>query len=105
MGLGQNVERLAAAGVSALPAAPPDTLLMLLEVGPEDIHFVDNIIKSHDHVAQVRRNYQLYRGRPCYEVLIPVGFLDEVEQIVERLKAFIWVGQVVVLEHGVPVDL
>jgi len=91
--------------VSVPPEAPTDTLLMLLEVDPEDIHFVDNIIKSHDHVAQVRRNYRLYRGRPCYEVLIPAGFLDEVEQIVERLRSFIWVGQVVLLEHGVPVDL
>lgn len=83
--------------MNPIPPPPPDTVTLLLEVQPDDIHFVDNILKGHDHIAQVRRDMRLHRGRPCFEVHVPPHFLDEVRRVLDRLRELIWIGQVVVL--------
>lgn len=83
--------------MSEIPPPPTDTVLLVFEVNTEDVHFVDNIVKSYDHIAQVRRDYRIYRGRPFYEMLVPPQLLEEAKEILDRLRNFIWVGQVVVL--------
>jgi len=79
-----------------VPPPPEDTLSLMVEVGAEDIHFLDNIVKSHDHLAQVRRDYRLFQGRPCYEIMVPPQRLEELLQVLEHLKKLIWIGHVAV---------
>lgn len=82
-----------------IPPPPTNTLLMLIEVNEDDIHFVDNIMKSHDNLAQVRRDFQTYKGRICYEIWVAPDLVEEVTSIIERLKNFIDIGLVAILEE------
>jgi len=77
---------------SNIPPPPTDTVLMALEVNAEDIHFVDNIMKSHDNLAQVRRDFRTHRGRPCYEVWIAPDLVEEVQDVIAHLRPFIDIG-------------
>ncbi len=82
-----------------IPPPPTDTLLMLIEVNEDDIHFVDNIMKSHDNLAQVRRDFRTHKGRICFELWIAPGLLEEVQSIIEKLKNFIDIGLIEVFEE------
>ena len=75
-----------------IPPPPTDTTLMVIEVSAEDIHFVDNIMKSHDNLAQVRRDFRDHKGRPCYEIWIAPDLVDEVQSVIDRLRDFIDIG-------------
>jgi hypothetical protein len=75
-----------------IPPPPTDTVLMVLEVNTEDLHFVDNIMKSHDNLAQVRRDFRTHKGRPCYEVWIAPDLVEEVQSVIDRLRDFIDIG-------------
>jgi len=83
--------------MAEIPPPPQDTLTLLIEVDKDNIHFVDNIFKSHDNIAQVRRDYRVFQGRPCYEILVPPQLLEETYSVIERLKDLIPIGIVKLL--------
>lgn len=83
-----------------LPSDAWDTVSVMVEVGAQDIHLLDNIVKSHDHLAQVRRDYRLFQGRPCYEIMVPPQRLDELLEVLEHLKGIMWIGHVAVADSA-----
>ena len=79
-----------------LPDPPDDTLDLYIEVDEEDLHFVDDIIKSYDGIANVRREYRVNRGQKQFKVLVSPCFLGEVKGIIRGLRKYIYIGEMVV---------
>jgi len=83
-----------------IPPPSADTVTVAVEVAREDMSFLDNIVQAHDGIAQVRWDYRLIEGRPCYEIQTTPHFLDDTLQLLERLKAHMEIG----LIRVVPAD-
>ncbi len=73
-------------------------LTLLVELEERDIHFLDTIIRGYDGIASLRRDYRVINGRTFFELLTSSGFRQEVEELLEELRPYAPVGQI--LEEG-----
>lgn len=88
-----------------IPPPPDDTLTLYVEIDGDDIHFVDNIFKSYDNLAQVRRDYETLAGRPCFEIHVPPQLLDETRAVLARLGEIVHIGRMTLLTPDGPIVL
>ena len=69
-------------------------LELYVELPESQIHLLDAIISGYDGIAQLRRDWCLYRGRRYCLLLVPPGFLEEARQVLERARAHLDIGEI-----------
>lgn len=67
---------------------------LLIELEERDIHFLDTIIRGYDGIACLRRDYRLINGKTYFKLLVSPGFRREVDQLLEELRGYAWIGEV-----------
>ncbi len=70
-----------------------DAIKLFVEVPKEDLHFLDGIVKGYPGIANVRREYVIKDGKKYFMILVPPDFLDEMKQVLTRLKKYIDIGE------------
>lgn len=70
-----------------------DTIKLFVEVPEEDLHFLDGIVKGYPGIANVRRKYIIKDGKKYFLILVAPDFLDEVKEVLTRLKEYIDIGE------------
>ncbi len=68
--------------------------LLLIELDERDIYLVDTVLLGYDGIAHLRRDYRLIDNRKFFELLVPCGFLDEVQAVLEELRGHVRLGEV-----------
>ena len=71
-----------------------------IETTEEEIHFIDAIVSAYDGVANVRRDYRVRNGRMYFKVYVGPGLEDEFEDLIERLRGRVKIGDVVKDENA-----
>ncbi|MFP4588806.1 MAG: DUF4911 domain-containing protein [Candidatus Acetothermia bacterium] len=79
-----------------LPKPEPDTLDLFVELDQEDLHFLDDIVKSYDGIANVRREYRPYKGQKQFKILVSPDFLVELKAVLRNLRQYIYIGEITV---------
>ncbi len=76
---------------------PPRKMHVLwVEMEEEALHTVDGAFGMSDGVANVRREYREIGGRKFFKIYVAPGCLAEALEVLERLKKFVKIGEVIV---------
>ncbi len=80
---------------------PPQKMHVLwVEMDEEALHTVDGAFGMSDGLANVRREYREIAGRKFFKIYVAPGGLAEALEILERLRRFVRIGEVVVENAG-----
>lgn len=84
------------------PSPPEDTLDVYVEMNEEDLHLVDDIIKGYDGLANVRREYRVYKGQKQFRILVSPDYLERLQAVLRELRAYVYIGEITVegISHG-----
>lgn len=75
---------------------PQDTVDVYVELDQKDLHFVDDVIKGYDGVANVRREYRVHKGQKQFRLLVPPCYVEKVREILRSLRSYIYIGEIIV---------
>ncbi|MGC8963376.1 MAG: hypothetical protein ACP5LK_05400 [Candidatus Bipolaricaulaceae bacterium] len=70
--------------------------VLWVEMEEEALHLVDGAFGMSDGVANVRREYREIKGRKFFKIYVAPGWLSEALEVLERLKKFVEIGEVIV---------
>lgn len=77
--------------------SPPQKMHVLwVEMEEEALHTVDGVFGMSDGVANVRREYREIGGRKFFKIYVAPGCLAEALDVLERLKKFVNIGEVII---------
>jgi len=80
---------------------PPKKMHVLwVEMDEETLHMVDGAFGVSDGLANVRREYREIGGRKFFKIYVAPGGLEEALEILNRLKKFVRIGEVMVEDDG-----
>ncbi|GBC75962.1 hypothetical protein HRbin07_00154 [bacterium HR07] len=81
--------------LSDLPPPAPEALIVYVELREEDVHFFDSALKAFDHTVNPRRDVKLINGKLYYKNYVAPDFWPDVQSILETLRQYIFVGDIV----------
>lgn len=80
---------------------PPKKMHVLwVEMDEETLHTVDGAFGMSDGLANVRREYREIGGRKFFKIYVAPGGFEEALEILNRLKKFVRIGEVMVEDEG-----
>ena len=73
---------------------PTDTTPFYVEMDERDINFLATVVKGYDGIAHVRRDWIVREGKRWVKILVPIGFEDEIQQVLHNMSKYIRIGSV-----------
>lgn len=82
--------------LSDLPPPAREALTVYVELPEKDVHFFDSALKAFDHTVTPRRDAKLIKGKLYYKNYIAPDFWPEFQSLLETLKAYVEIGDILV---------
>lgn len=80
--------------MSVARKAPDNTISYFVEMDEKDIHFLGSVVKGYDGIAHVRRDWIVRDGSRWVKILVPPGFEEDVDHVLEHAREFIRIGRI-----------
>ena len=82
--------------LSDLPPPASEALVLYVELNEKDVHFFDSAFKGVSHMVTPRRDVKLINGKLYYKNLVSPDFWPDVQKILETLREYIPIGDIVI---------
>lgn len=82
--------------LSDLPPPAPEALVLYVELNEKDVHFFDSALKAFHNMVNPRRDVKLINGKLYYKNFVSPDFWPDVQKILETLREYIPIGDVVI---------
>ncbi len=75
---------------------PREVYTLWVETHEGAVAFIEAVLLWEDNIANVRREFRRIRGHTWFKMYVTPGCLERVLEILERLKAYVYIGSVCV---------
>ncbi len=73
---------------------PREVYTLWVETHEAAVAFIEAVILWEDHIANVRREFRNIGGHTWFKMYVTPGYLEEVLEILQHLKRFVYIGSV-----------
>jgi len=71
-----------------------NTISYFVQMDERDIHVLSSIIKGFDGIAHVRRDWIVREGHRWVKIMVPPGFEEETERVLQNASKIIEIGAI-----------
>jgi hypothetical protein len=82
--------------LSDLPPPITEAFTLYVELQEKDVHFFDSALKAFNNMVNPRRDMKLLNGKLYYKNYVSPDFWPDVQKILEVLREYIPIGDVVI---------
>jgi len=84
------------------PAKVKSAKVFWINTTKKELHFIDGIVIAYDGLANVRREYQVRKGRHYFKVYVAPGMEDEFMKLIKHLQQVAAIPEVLEGENADP---